>query len=78
MYMHDCRCTWEASNSNDISSFDRAMDFLKVLFCFSERRGEERERLQNHTDTHYTYIQVQCHVHVHVLLLYTYLASAMT
>ena len=62
--MHDCRCTWEASNSNDITSFDRAMDFLEVLFCLSERRGEERERSQSHTDTHYTYMYTYIVVHI--------------
>ena len=78
MYMHDCTCTWEASDSNDISSSDCAMDFLKVLFCFSKGRGKrERQRKRggggrDRADTHYTYIyNAYCSTCMH-------LASAMT
>ena len=40
----NCTCTWESSDTNDVASFDGAMDLLKVLFCFSTERERERER----------------------------------
>ena len=62
--MHDCTCTWEASDSNDISSSDCAMDFLKVLFCFSKGRGKrERQRKRGggkRSRRHTLHLHIQC------------------